>query len=106
MCELIFLVLFVTKTKSYLSVADEKGQEAAEAAEGPLINYTPLEDNHLPATVKFFPETDYDYEDYEIFLESFSKKVKIECNLNPPYMPFGCDGPQITMSTAIDLLNR
>ena len=100
---MVFFFCLIPKVSCF--VADDKGQERADAAEGPLTNHTPLEDNHLAATVKFYAETDHDLT-IPIFPESFSKKVKIECNLYPPYMPFGCDGPQITMSSAIDLLDR
>ena len=41
MCELM-VVVSLFKTKSYLSVADEKGHEMAEGAEGPLIIRTPI----------------------------------------------------------------
>ena len=41
MCELM-VVVSLFKTKSYLTVADEKGQEMAEGAEGPLIIRTPI----------------------------------------------------------------
>ena len=55
--------------------------------------------------MKLFPKPD-DGLSIPISPESSLKKVEIERMLYPPYMPFGCDGPQVTMSTAIDLLNR
>ena len=55
--------------------------------------------------MKLFPKPD-DSLSIPISPESSLKKVEIERMLYPPYMPFGCDGIQITMLTAIDLLNR
>ncbi len=98
------VVVILFKTKSYLSVADDKGQETAEAPEGPLINHSPVEDDHLSATVKVFPKPDHSLS-IPILRESF-KKVEIEQMLYPPYKPSRGDGPKITMSTAINILHR
>ena len=49
--------------------------------------------------MKLFPKPD-DSLSIPISPESSLKKVEIERMLYPPYMPFGCDGPQITMLTA------
>jgi hypothetical protein len=104
LCELMEVV-FLFKTKSYLSVADDKGQDTAEAAEGPLINHSPIEDDHPSATVELFPIPDHSLS-IPIILESSLKKVEIEQMLYPPYKPSRGDGPKITMSTAIDILHR
>jgi hypothetical protein len=99
------VVVILFKTKSYLSVADDKGQETAEAAEGPLINTSHIEDDHLSATVKVFPKPDHSLS-IPILRESSLKKVEIEQMLYPPYKPSRGDGPKITMSTAINILHR
>jgi hypothetical protein len=72
LCEVIIAV-YSLKPNNYSSVADKKGQERAEDAEGPPNNHTPIED-HLAATVKLFPKPDYDLF-ILIFPESSSKKV-------------------------------
>ena len=104
MCEVIIAV-YSLKLNHYLSVADKNGQERAENAEVPQNNHTPVADNHLAATVELFLKPDYDLL-IPIIPESSSKKVVVEHYLYPPYMPFGCDGPRITMFNAIDILNR
>ena len=96
----MIVAVYFLKPNNYLSVADKKSQEREEEAKG----------HHLAATMKLFPEPSFPEIDYDlsipIFPESSLKKVEVEHYLYPPYMPFGCDGPRITMSNAIDILNR